>query len=136
VSRTGPAASGFAVDVPAVVLEPSPMAHLRDGARYERLASSLRGARWAVAIVPSRAARRSAVAELVVRLPEATPGTAVDELATLLAADVRKSLRRKGQDCGRIVIYGPSGELVRIVEVNETADRVPEPPSDRARAGS
>lgn len=98
------------------------MAHRLDGARYERLASSLRGARWAVAIVPSPAARRSAVAELVVRLPEATQGTDIEVLVTVLAADVRKSLRRERQERGRIVIYGPSGELLRIVEVHEAAD--------------
>jgi hypothetical protein len=136
VSRTGPAASGFAVDVPAVVLEPSATAHRLDGARYERLASSLRDARWAVAIVPTHAARRSAVAELVVRLPEPAQETTIDLLATLLAADVRKSLRRKREDRGRIVIYGPSGELLRIVEVNETADGDALPPSDRAPADS
>jgi Mg-chelatase subunit ChlD len=66
----------------------------------------------------------------------ARPGTTIDLLATLLAADVRKSLRRKREDRGRIVIYGPSGELLRIVEVNETADGDALPPSDRAPADS
>jgi hypothetical protein len=88
------------LDVPTVVPEPSTTAHRLDGARHERLASSLRDARWAVAIVPTHAASRSAVAELVARL------------------------------------HGPSGELLRIVEVNEAADRDGIPPCDRARPDS
>jgi hypothetical protein len=67
-------------------------------------------------------ARRSAVAELVVRLPDQTAGTAVDALTKLLVAHVRKSLPRRRHDRGRIVMYGSTGDVVRIVEVGSETD--------------
>lgn len=99
------------------MLEPSARDHQLDGARYERLASSLREAGWDVRTTVGGSARRSAVAELVVRLPDQTGGTAVDALTRLLVAHVMKSLPRRRQDRGRIVMYGSTGDLVRIVEV-------------------
>ena len=62
-------------------------------------------------------ARRSAAAEMVVRLLEAVPGTAVDSLETILAGHLRESLPRRHNHHGRIVIYGPTDQVLRICEV-------------------
>lgn len=104
------------------MLEPSAADHRLDGARYERLAGALREAGWDVRITVTGSARRSAVAELVVRLPDQTTGTAIDALAKLLVAHVKRSLPRRRQDRGRIVMYGSTGGVVRIVEVSTQAD--------------
>jgi hypothetical protein len=118
--RRAPVASS--VDGPTVTLEPSAADHRLDGTHYERLASALREAGWDVRITVRGSARRSAVAELVVRLPDQTTGSAVDALAKLLVAHVQTSLPRRRQDRGRIVMYGSAGDVVRIVEVSRQAD--------------
>jgi hypothetical protein len=105
------------VDGPTVVLETAVTDDRLDDARYERLARSLHEAGWDVRITVRGSARRSAVAELVVRLPDQTGGTAVDALTKLLVAHMMKSLPRRHQHRGRIVMYGSTGDVVRIVEV-------------------
>jgi hypothetical protein len=45
---------------------------------------------------------------------------AVDALVPLLATHVRYSHLRRQGDRGRVVIYRPTGEVLRIVEIPET----------------
>ncbi len=112
--NTSPAA------LPAILLETSPTDHRRHGARYELLAKRLRGDGWDARITVNRSERRSAVTEVVVRLLDQTGCTAVDALVPLLATHVRHSMLRRQGDRGRVVIYRPTGEVLRIVEIPET----------------
>jgi hypothetical protein len=107
--------------LPAIVLETSPTDHRRHGARYEQIAKRLRGEGWDARITINHSERRSAVTEVVVRLLDQTGCAAVDALVPLLAAHVRHSLLRRQADRGRIVIYRPTGEVLRIVEIPVTA---------------
>jgi hypothetical protein len=103
------------------VLETSPTAHGRHRAQYEQIATRLRGEGWDARISVNRSERRSAVTEVVVRLLDQAGCTAVDALVPLLATHVRSSLLRRHGDRGRVVIYRPTGEVLRIVEIPETA---------------
>ena len=106
--------------LPAIVLETSPTAHRHHGARYQQIAKRLRGEGWDARITINQSERRSAVTEIVVRLLNQTGCTAVDALVPLLATHVRHSLLRRQGDRGRVVIYRPTGEVLRIVEIPET----------------
>jgi hypothetical protein len=57
------------------------------------------------------------VTEVVVRLLDQTGCAAVDELVPLLTRHVANVLLRGHGDRGRAVIYRPSGEVLRIVEI-------------------
>ena len=100
-----------------LLVEPSWAEHPRDCARFERLARSLGDDGWEVGISVDPARRRSAAAEVVVRLLEQVPRTALDSLETILAGHLRESLPRRHNDHGRIVIYGPTDQVLRICEV-------------------
>jgi hypothetical protein len=106
--------------LPAILLETSPTDHRRHGARYQQIAKRLRGEGWDASITINHSERRSAVTEVVVRLLDQTGCTAVDALVPLLATHVRYSLLRRRGDRGRVVIYRPTGEVLRIVEIPET----------------
>ena len=105
---------------PAIQLETSPTDHRRHGARYEQIAERLRGEGWDARVTINHSERRSAVTEVVVRLLDQTGCAAVDALTPLLAAHVRTSLLRRQGDLGRVVLYRPSGEVLRIVEIPES----------------
>ena len=107
--------------LPAILLETSPTDHRRHGARYEQIAKRLRGEGWDARITINHSERRSAVTEVVVRLLDQAGCTAVDALVPLLATHVRNSLLRRQGDRGRVVIYRPTGEVLRIVEIPDTA---------------
>ena len=108
------------VALPALLLEASATDHRRHGARYEQIVKRLRGEGWDARITINRSERRSAVTEVVVRLLDQTGCAAVDELVPLLATYVRDSLLRRQGDRGRVVIYRPTGEVLRIVEIPES----------------
>jgi hypothetical protein len=101
----------------AILLETSPTDHRRHGARYQQIARRLGGEGWDARITINQSERRSAVTEVVVRLLDETGCSAVDALAPLLATHVRRSLLRRRGDRGRVVIYRPTGEVLRIVEI-------------------
>jgi len=105
--------------LPAILLETSPTDHRRHGARYQQIAKRLRGEGWDASITINHSERRSAVTEVVVRLLDQTGCTAVDALVPLLATHLRCSLLRRQGDRGRVVIYRPTGEVLRIVEIPE-----------------
>jgi hypothetical protein len=67
--------------------------------------------------VVSAAERRSAVAELVVRVLDPADGATLDALIGTLASNVSEALPRLPQLRGRVVVYGLDGEVLRIVEV-------------------
>jgi hypothetical protein len=100
-----------------LLIEPPRADDPGDCARYERVVSSLRDEGWEVRISRSRSERNSAVAELVVRLLDEVPSDSLDSLEAVLAGDVRESLPRGHKHHGRVVIYGPAGEVLRIREV-------------------
>ena len=100
-----------------LLLEPPRAGDPGDCARYERVVSSLRDEGWEVRISIDGSKRSSAVAELVVRLLDQVPSTALDSLEAVLAGDVRESLPRGHKHHGRVVIYGSDGEVLRIREV-------------------
>jgi hypothetical protein len=100
-----------------VLLEPTRPDHSRDCARFERIVSSLRGQGWDVRINGTRSERRSAVAEVVVRLVEPAPDTALDSLELILAEHLGESLPRRHHQRGRVVIYDEGGQVLRIREV-------------------
>jgi hypothetical protein len=104
----------------AFVIEASPTDHRHHGARYEQLARRVRAEGYDARVTINRSERRSAVTEVVVRLLDETGSTAVDALVPLLATHVRKSLLRRQDDRGRVVIYRPTGEVLRIVEIPPT----------------
>jgi hypothetical protein len=103
--------------LPAILLETSPTDHRHHGAGYEQLARRLRGDGWDARIAVNGSERRSAVTEVVVRLLDQTGCAAVDELVPLLTRHVANVLLRGRGDRGRAVIYRPSGEVLRIVEI-------------------
>jgi hypothetical protein len=105
--------------LPGLLLQTSPTDHRHLGARYEQIAKCLRDGGWDARVSISDSERRSAVTEVVIRLLDQTGCTAVDGLTPLLARLVRTSLLRRQGDRGRIVIYRPTGEVLRIVEVPE-----------------
>jgi hypothetical protein len=107
--------------LPAVLLETSSTEHRRHGARYEQIATRLRDEGWDARITVNHTERRSAVTEVVVRLLDPTGCGAVDALMPLLATYVRSSLLRRQGDRGRVVIYHPTGEVLRIVEIPAAA---------------
>ena len=106
--------------LPALQLETSPTDHRRHGTRYEQLARHLRQQGWDARVTINPSERRSAVTEVVVRLLDQAGCSAVDALMPLLATHVRKSLLRRQGDRGRVVIYRPTGEVLRIVEIPES----------------
>lgn len=105
---------------PALLLETSPADHRRHGARYEQLAKSLRDEGWDARVTVNRSERRSAVTEVVVRLLDQTGCIAVDALMPLLGGHVMRLLLRRQGDRGRVVIYRPTGEVLRIAEIPES----------------
>ena len=104
---------------PGLQLETSPTDHRRHGARFEQIAERLRDGGWDARVTINQSERRSAVTEVVVRLLDQTGCTAVDALTPLLVGHVRTSLLRRQGDRGRVVIYRPTGEVLRIVEIPE-----------------
>ena len=100
-----------------LLVEPSWAVHPRDCARFERLARSLGDDGWEVRISVDPEGRRSAAAEVVVRLLDDVAGTALDLLATILVGHLRESLPRGHNHHGRVVIYGPADQVLRICEV-------------------
>jgi hypothetical protein len=106
--------------LPALQLETSPTDHRHQGARYEQLARHLRQHGWDARVTINPSERRSAVTEVVVRLLDQAGCSAVDALMPLLATHVRKSLLRRQGDRGRVVIYRPTGEVLRIAEIPES----------------
>jgi hypothetical protein len=109
------------MSAPAILLEPSPTEHRHHGARYEQLAKRLRDDGWDARIAINRSERRSAVTELVVRLLDPAGCAAVDALVPVLSTHVLKVLLRRHGDRGRAVIYRPTGEVLRIVEIPAAA---------------
>ena len=105
--------------LPALLLQTSPTDHRRHSARYEQIAERLRDGGWDARVTINDSERRSAVTEVVVRLLDQTGCTSVDALTPLLARHVRTSLLRRQGDRGRVVIYRPTGEVLRIVEIPE-----------------
>ncbi len=65
----------------------------------------------------NKSERRSAVTEVVVGLLDQAGCSAVDALVPLLATQVGKSLLRRQGDRGRVVIYRPTGGVLRIVGI-------------------
>jgi hypothetical protein len=61
--------------------------------------------------------RWSAVAEVVVRLIEQVPSTALDSLEYILAEHLSESLPRRHHHRGRATIYNAAGQVLRIREV-------------------
>lgn len=114
-----------------VLLEPTRPDRPRDCARYERFVSSLGDQGWKVRMDGARLQRRSAVAEIVVRLIEQVPSTALDSLESILAEHLGQSLPRRHHDRGRVVIYDGAGHVLRIREVAHA-----EAAHARARASS
>jgi hypothetical protein len=104
---------------PALVLEPSRTDDRHAGESYDRLAAVLRERGWDPRVAVNVAERRSAVTELVVRLLDPLADAAVDELVPLLTTHVNGSLTRLRKDRGRVVIYGTTGSVLRIVEVTQ-----------------
>ena len=100
-----------------LLLEPPRASDPGDCARHQRIVSSLRDEGWEVRISRSRSERNSAVAELVVRLLDQVPSASLDSLEAVLAGDIRESLPRGHKHDGRVVIYGPAGEVLRIREI-------------------
>ncbi len=115
MKAVGPGRSTAAL--PAILLETSPTDHRRHGARYEQIAKRLRDEGWDARVTVNKADRRSAVTEVVVRLLDEAGCMEVDALTPLLARHVGKSLLRRQDDRGRVVIYRPTGEVLRIVEI-------------------
>ncbi len=103
--------------LPAILLETSPTDHRRLGARYDQIATRLRSEGWDARVTINHSERRSAVTEVVVRLLDEAGCTAVEALMPLLARHVRESLLRRQSDRGRVVIYRPGGEVLRIIEI-------------------
>jgi len=105
--------------LPGLRLQASPTDHRHLGDRYEQIAKCLRDEGWDARVSISGSERRSAVTEVVIRLLDQAGCTAVDVLTPLLTRLVRTSLLRRQADRGRIVIYRPTGEVLRIVEIPE-----------------
>ena len=103
-----------------VLLEPTRPDRPRDCARYERFVSSLGDEGWQVRINATPSQRRSAVAEVVVRLIEQVPSTALDALESILAEHLGQSLPRRHYHRGRVTIYNAAGQVLRIREVANT----------------
>lgn len=106
------------------MVEPAPADYRRFAARYEGLAHCLRDAGWEASVVVSDSERRSAVAELVVRLLDEADAETVDGLIATLATNVSAALPRLPQVRGRVVIYDRGGDVLRIVEIAEPAPRM------------
>jgi hypothetical protein len=104
--------------IPLLLLEPSWAQHPRDCARYDQLASSLGEDGWEVRIGVDPPDRRSAVAEVVVRVLESVPSTALDSLETILVRHLGEALPRGHNRHGRVVIYDVAGQVLRIREVS------------------
>ncbi len=51
------------------------------------------------------------------RLLDPVADTAIDSLATILTAHLRETLPRGHHHNGRVVIYGPTDQVLRICEV-------------------
>ena len=106
---------------PLLLIEPTCADHPRDCARYDRLVASLGDEGWDVQISADRSERRSAVAEVVVRLLDQVPPTELDSLETILTGHLREALPRRHNRNGRVVIYGPADQVLRIREVAHAA---------------
>jgi hypothetical protein len=78
---------------------------------------------WDASVVVGASERRSAVAELVVRVLDPADAVTLDALIATLAANVSEALQRLPQLRGRVVIYGVDGDVLRIAEVTEPARR-------------
>ena len=101
-----------------LLLEPSWAKRPRDHARDEQLAVSLRAEGWDVRISAEQPQRRSAVAELVVRLLEGVSSTALDLLETILVGHLGDALPCGHHRQGRVLIYDAAGNVLRIREVS------------------
>lgn len=98
------------------------------------LRKALRHDGWLLHVDTDQRARRSAVAELVVRVLEQVPDSALDGLERVLARHLRASLPQQHNHLGRVVIYGVGGEVLRIREVAEGDAADPEPDRRAPRA--
>jgi hypothetical protein len=107
----------------SLAIEPAPADYRRFASRYEGLAHCLRDAGWDASVVVSATERRSAVAELVVRMLDTADGEAVDSLIATLTTNVSAALPRLPHLRGRVVVYDRDGDVLRIVEVGEPAAR-------------
>jgi hypothetical protein len=114
-----------------VLLLTSQSARLGEEGLVGVLRVALRNDGWELHVDTERGTRRSAVAELVVRLLEAVPDSALDGLERVLAPHLRASLPRQHNHLGRVVIYGVEGEVLRIREVAEAEAAEPERPRER-----
>lgn len=105
------------------MVEPAPTDYRRFASRYEGLAHCLRDAGWDASVVVRDAERRSAVAELVVRLLDPADAKALDALIATLTTNVSAALSRLPHPRGRVVVYDSGGDVLRIVEVAESTIR-------------
>jgi hypothetical protein len=103
-----------------LVVEPAPADYGRFAPRYEGLVKCLRDAGWDASVLVG-AERRSAVAELIVRVLDPADAATLDALMATLATNVSAALPRLPHLRGRVVVYGSDGDVLRIVEVSEPA---------------